>query len=86
MNATDELIMQIKDMNKSNNMPLMVLQCITICLILLKPVLMYWIQAKYKADPPHEEILRSVEGEGEGDNVEESSHDEREVKTFQLTV
>ena len=67
----DKLMDKIND-SKSNNKPMIILQCLTVFIILIKPVIMYYIQAKYKADPPHESIRG---GEGNGDNI---------VKTFQL--
>lgn len=63
MNYTDigKLLEEIKENSKSNNTPIIVMQCITVGILVLKPILMYWIQAKYKADPPHESI-RKFEG------------------------
>ena len=68
----DKIIGKINDSNNSSNVPMIILQCITIVIILLKPIFMYWIQAKYKADPPHE-------------SIRDANHDSDEVvKTFQM--
>lgn len=60
MNAADieKLLDEIKTNSKSNNIPIIVMQCITLGILILKPIFMYWIQAKYKADPPHESIRK----------------------------
>ena len=66
MNGTDvEKILSSIEKQASSNVPVLVLQGVTLTIMLLKPVLMYWIQAKYKAPPPHDSI-RCVEGESEG--------------------
>lgn len=48
-------------MTESNERTIMILQCITIAIVAIKPVLMYFIQAKYNAPPPHESILRNID-------------------------
>lgn len=69
MNDTDvEKILSSIEKQASSNVPVLVLQGVTLTIMLLKPVLMYWIQAKYKAPPPHESI-RAVEGESEGSSA-----------------
>lgn len=67
----DKIMDKIND-SKGNNTPMIILQCVTVIIILIKPVFMYYIQAKYKADPPHESIRGDT---GNGDDI---------VKTFQL--
>ena len=54
----EKLLEEIKANGKGNNIPVIVMQCITLGILVLKPILMYWIQAKYKADPPHESIRK----------------------------
>lgn len=46
--------------NVNATRPLMYLQIATVIIVLVKPILMYWIQAKYKADPPYE--IREANG------------------------
>lgn len=60
MNNTDieKLLNEIKESNKSGDTPMIVMQCIILGIMVLKPILMYWIQAKYKAEPPHESIRK----------------------------
>lgn len=62
MSNNDELVKQLLSELKNNSgKTTVILQGITIAIILLKPVLMYFIQAKYNAPPPHESILRNVD-------------------------
>lgn len=80
MNTSDveKLLDEIKANDKSNNIPVIVMQCVTLGILVLKPILMYWIQAKYKADPPHESI-RKFKGKDPGiDDV----YDENEPKEY----
>lgn len=60
MNNTDieKLLNEIKESSKSSDTPMIVMQCIILGIMVLKPILMYWIQAKYKAEPPHESIRK----------------------------
>lgn len=79
MNASDieKLLDAIKTNSKSNNIPVIVMQCITLGILVLKPILMYWIQAKYKADPPHESIRKF---EGKDSSID--AYDESEPKEY----
>ena len=52
-----QLLNEIKSSNQKNT-PILVMQCIMLTIMLLKPIIMYWIQAKYKAAPPHESIRK----------------------------
>ena len=62
---TDELLRELLSEVKGNSSkPMLILQGVTLGLLILKPVLMYFIQAKYNAPPPHESILRNVDEEG----------------------
>lgn len=80
MNTSDieKLLDEIKANGKSNNIPVIVMQCITLGILVLKPILMYWIQAKYKAGPPHESI-RKFEGK---DPSIDDVYDENELKEY----
>lgn len=71
-NGTDnEMMQQILDQLKNGNTKYtMILQGITLGLLILKPVFMYYIQAKYQAPPPHESIMR-----GMNDNYDSSTSD-----------
>lgn len=53
----EQLLNEIKSSNQKNT-PILVMQCITLTIMLLKPIIMYWIQAKYNAAPPHESIRK----------------------------
>lgn len=80
-NATDELLRQVLEQTKNNDTKsTLILQGITLGIMFLKPILMYWIQAKYNAPPPHESMMRSI-----NDNVEPPGiiTDEGETKTYQ---
>ena len=82
MNNTDNLLQQLlQKVNENSTKPGLILQGITLSLLVLKPVFMYYIQAKFKAPPPHEQCLRSVD-----DNKEEQQTPRRPdaIKTFQL--
>ena len=71
----DKLINDIKESGKSNNTPMLIMQGIILSIIVLKPILMYWIQAKYKAEPPHESI-RKFEARDPEDNTINNLTDE----------
>lgn len=70
MNSNDigNLLQQIlSKLDKNSSTPLLILQGITLGLLILKPIAMYYIQAKYNAPPPHDSILRTV-----NDNIDET--------------
>ena len=73
--TVEKLLEEIKENGKSNNIPVMIMQCITLGILVLKPILMYWIQAKYKADPPHESIRKF---EGKDPNIDDINNYETE--------
>lgn len=57
MNSTEiNQLLQSINKNAVNNQAVLILQGITLTITLLKPILMYWIQAKYNAPAPHESI------------------------------
>lgn len=57
MNDSDvEKILEAIKNSSGNNNTVMIIECVILGIIILKPILMYWTQAKYKADPPHESI------------------------------
>ena len=62
-----EIISKLNDIDSNtNNKTMMILQCITILFILGKPVLMYWIRAKYNVkDEP-----QTIENQQEQDKIE----------------
>ena len=63
-NITD-IMSKLKDIDSNtNNKTMMILQCITILFILGKPVLMYWIRAKYNV----KEEPETIENQHEDDN------------------
>lgn len=67
-NTTGDLLQQIlSKVDKNSSTTVLILQGIMLGLMVLKPIAMYYIQAKYNAPPPHESILRSV-----NDNVDET--------------
>ena len=76
----DKLINDIKESGKSNNTPMLIMQGIILTIIVLKPILMYWIQAKYKAAPPHESI-RKFEARDPEDNTINNLTDEAVIDT-----
>ena len=60
-----EIISKLNDIDSNtNNKTMMILQCITILFILGKPVLMYWIRAKYNV----KEEPQTIENQQEEDN------------------
>lgn len=64
MNESDvEKILEAIKNSSGNNNTVMIIECVILGIIILKPILMYWIQAKYKADPPHESIRNNEIGE-----------------------
>ena len=74
-----QLLNEIKSSNQKNT-PILVMQCITLTIMLLKPIIMYWIQAKYKAAPPHESIRKfeasdSLNNNSIHDNVDDTNAD-----------
>lgn len=80
MNSTDDLLRQLLNEVKNNSStPLLVLQGITLGLLILKPVMMYFIQAKYNAPPPHASILRNVD-----DNQDTATTSS--IKTYQNDI
>ena len=57
MNTSEvNLILESIKNNSGNNQAVLILQGITLTVTLLKPIFMYWIQAKYNASAPHESI------------------------------
>lgn len=53
----------------------LILEGVIIALSFLKPIVMYYIQAKYNAPPPHEAILRnikSIDDNVEGNDIKSS--------------
>lgn len=59
--TTDELLKQVLEQTKNaDSRSTMILQCVMLGFMFLKPVIMYWIQAKYNAPPPHESIMRTI--------------------------
>lgn len=75
MNATTLPIINIDDITNKvasdqrvYNITFIVLQMI----LILKPVLMYWIQARYHAPPPHPEINRGDNVDNDVDNEDPS--------------
>lgn len=62
----DAIKKMIEDASNTSSKPILILQGITVGLMTLKPVFMYYIQAKYKAPPPHEAVMRNID-----DNVDE---------------
>lgn len=57
MNTSDvSMILESIKNNAGNNQAVLILQGITLTVTLLKPIFMYWIQAKYNASAPHESI------------------------------
>ena len=67
MNDSDvEKILEAIKNSSGNNNTVMIIECVILGIIILKPILMYWIQAKYKADPPHESLRNNEIGGIEG--------------------
>ena len=66
-----QLLNEIKSSNQKNT-PILVMQCITLTIMLLKPIIMYWIQAKYKAAPPHESIRKFEASDHLNDNIHDN--------------
>ena len=59
-----EIISKLNDIDSNtNNKTMMILQCITILFILGKPVLMYWIRAKYNVKDEPQTIENQQEQE-----------------------
>ena len=59
-----EIMSKLKDIDSNtNNKTMMILQCITILFILGKPVLMYWIRAKYNVKDEPQTIENQQEQE-----------------------
>lgn len=57
MNTSEvNIILESIKNNSGNNQAVLILQGITLTVTLLKPIFMYWIQAKYNASAPHESI------------------------------
>ena len=80
---TDELLKQVLDNTKnSNSNTTVILQGITLALLLLKPVFMYYIQAKYNAPPPHDAIMRTIDDNKDTEIIEEEGN----TKVFRCTA
>lgn len=74
-NNTDELLKQVLDNTKNGSgNTTVILQGITLALLLFKPVIMYYIQAKYNAPPPHEAIMRNIDDNKETEIIEEEGN------------
>lgn len=73
----EQLLNEIKSSNQKNT-PILVMQCITLTIMLLKPIIMYWIQAKYKAAPPHESI-RKFEATDHLNNIHDNADETTNV-------
>lgn len=78
MNYTEELKEFITANGNKQSTPMLIMQGITIGLVLLKPVFMYWIQAKYKAEPPHQSIREAQFDINKSDEEEEKSLEDKE--------
>ena len=64
LNLTD-VMSKLNDINSNNNnKTMMILQCITLLFVLGKPVLMFWIKAKYNVKEQQE----TIENQQEEDN------------------
>ena len=87
MNISDieSLLEDIKSGDKGNNLTMVILQCVTLGIVLIKPIFMYWIQAKYNADPPHESI-RKFEARDPFINNEEEEMSELKVDEVSYSV
>lgn len=82
-NNTEELLKQVLDNTKnSNSNTTVILQGITLALLILKPVFMYYIQAKYNAAPPHEAIMRNIDDNKDTEIIEEEGN----TKVFRCTA
>ena len=59
-----EIMTKLNDIeSNTNNKTMMILQCITLLFVLGKPVLMYWIRAKYNVKDEPEIIENQQEQE-----------------------
>ena len=76
----EQLLNEIKSSNQKNT-PILVMQCITLTIMLLKPIIMYWIQAKYKAAPPHESIRKFEATDHLNNSIHDNINDVTNVDT-----
>ena len=83
------LINQIKndnDSNEWNNRATLILQCITVVFVMIKPILYYWIDAKYKPNKKREKD-DSIPGTLPLDNLDSQHADkENDIESQQSTA
>lgn len=82
-----DLLQSLSSSTKKDNTTLIILESVVLALFICKPILMYYIQAKYKADAPHvRQIDELVEDQMDKQSVNKPSNKTKDVKTFDATM